>query len=102
MFSLIKQCIYKELSLNVKIYCLFLDLHTVLSLLFAINENYNKIISDFIFVKYVVDVDIDVDDDGDDVFLNQSIYGKTFKIINYIIPINNGKSPLFFICQFIS
>ena len=46
-----------------EVYCLFLDLYSVLSLLFAINENYNKIISDIIFIKYVVDVD----DDGDDV-----------------------------------
>jgi hypothetical protein len=78
----------------------FFDLHTVLSLLFAINENYNKMISDIFFVKYVVDVDDDGDDD--DVYLNQSIYFKTFKIINYIFPINNGKSPLFFIWKFIS
>ena len=37
----------------------FFDLRTVLSLLFAINENYNKIISDIIFVKYAIDVDSD-------------------------------------------
>ena len=47
-----------------EVYCLFLDLYSVLSLLFAINENYNKIISDIIFIKYVVDVDDDSDDVG--------------------------------------
>jgi hypothetical protein len=55
----------------------FFDLRTVLSLLFAINENYNKIISDIIFVKYVVDVD--VDDDGDDVILINLFIPKSLK-----------------------
>ena len=55
----------------------FLDLHTVLSLLFAINENCNKIISDIIFVKYVVDVDDDVDDV--DVYLNHLFIEKPLK-----------------------
>ena len=58
----------------------FFDLHTVLSLLFAINENYNKIISDIIFVKYVVDVDDDVDDgDDDDEYLNHLFIAKPLK-----------------------
>ena len=73
--SLIKIFSYKELSLIGEVYFLFLDLHTVLSLLFAINENYNKIISDIIFVKYVVD------DDGDDVdvYLNHLFIAKPLK-----------------------
>ena len=55
----------------------FFDLRTVLSLLFAINENYNKIISDIIFVKYVVDDD--GDDDDVDVYLNHLFIAKPLK-----------------------
>lgn len=52
----------KDLSLTEKVYCLIALFIYSSFIIFSINENYNKIISDNIFVKYFDDGDSGDDD----------------------------------------